>query len=287
MTILPEPRRTTHSANRGGTAGDGAGSIKSAERVLRILDLLAGQPDGLAAPEIRSALGLPKSSLHGLLRVLCDRGYVFIDARVRRYRIGIRAWEVGQAYSRIRNVAVLVGPVMRELRDQLNETVQLAVLDGLDNLYLAKVDSEQPLRLVSGVGLRLPAHTTALGKVLLADLPTEELRRRLAGVTLARFNSRTIGDTPRLLRVLAEVRQAGYAEDDGEYTVGLFCVAVPVRDPAGTVVAALSCSMPSARAGVGPERAPNFLPALRACATRLGALMAPLPDPQDGLALGG
>jgi len=253
------------------------GSIKSAERVLQILELVARHTDGISATGIRAALHLPKSSLHGLLRVLCDRGYLWVDPDTRVYRIGLHAWEVGQAYSPTRNVTVLVGPVMRALRDELNETVQLAVLDGLDNVYLAKEESDHPLRLVvSGVGLRLPAHTTALGKVLLAGLPAAELRRRLAGATLRRFTRSTVSDKAELLRRLAAVRAKGYGEDDGEYTVGLYCVAVPVRDPDGAVIAAVSCSIPSARAGSDGDRAQRYLPALRASAARLAPLLVPL-----------
>ncbi|MFF5233545.1 IclR family transcriptional regulator [Dactylosporangium sp. NPDC000521] len=253
-----------------------AGSIKSAERVLQILDLVARHSDGIDASGIRTALKLPRSSLHGLLRVLSDHGYLFVDPDSRVYRVGLHAWEVGQAYSHNQNITVLVGPEMRALRDELNETVQLAVLDGLDNVYLAKEESDHPLRLVSGVGLRLPAHTTALGKVLLAGLPAGELRRRLIGVTLQRFTKSTVGDKAELLRRLAAVRTNGFAEDDGEYTVGLYCVAVPVRSESGAVVAAVSCSTPSARAGAAGDRAQRYLPALRACAGRLAPLMAPL-----------
>ncbi|WP_433087196.1 IclR family transcriptional regulator [Dactylosporangium sp. CA-052675] len=253
-----------------------AGSIKSAERVLQILDLVARHTDGIDASGIRTALQLPRSSLHGLLRVLSEHGYLFMDPESRVYRVGLHAWEVAQAYAHNRNITVLIGPEMRALRDELNETVQLAVLDGLDNVYLAKEESDHPLRLVSGVGLRLPAHTTALGKVLLAGLPTAELRHRLNGVTLQRFTKSTIGDKAELLRRLAAVRTNGFAEDEGEYTVGLYCVAVPVRSESGAVVAAVSCSVPSARAGTAGDRAQRYLPALRGCAGRLAPLMAPL-----------
>ncbi|MFG2041690.1 IclR family transcriptional regulator [Dactylosporangium sp. NPDC048998] len=249
------------------------GSIKSAERVLRILHLVAGHREGLAAADIRARLDLPKSSLHGLLQVMTEHSYLALEPRTRSYRVGIRAWEVGQAYSRTQDLVTAARPILRVLRDELDETIQMATLDGLDNVYIAKEESAQPLRLVSDVGLRLPAHTTALGKVLLAGLPGHQVRARLAGVRLQRFTEATISDKSELLRRLALVRTRGYGEDDGEYMVGLYCVAVPVRTAAGAAPAAISCSIPVARAGTGPERAQRYLPALRAAAAQIATAL--------------
>ena len=126
--------------------------------------------------------------------------------------------------------------------------MQLAVLDGFENVYVAKVESSHHLRLQSEVGGRLPAYATGLGKVLLAGLPPVEFERRLATVHLQPFTEATITD-PDVLRVrLAEIRTRGYGLDEGEYTVGVFCVAVPVLGAGGDTVAAVSSSVPTVRA---------------------------------------
>ncbi|MGH2560077.1 MAG: IclR family transcriptional regulator [Thermomicrobiales bacterium] len=241
----------------------GQAQIKSAGRVLDIIEALAAAPAGLGFAELSRAQRVPKSSLHGLLSVLTARGYVSLDAQRRTYGLGIRVWEAGQAYLRHRDVVREALPVMEEIVREINETVQLATLDGIENVYLAKVDCSHPIRLQSEVGKRLFAHATGLGKVLLAHLPDDELRARLDGVALPSFTPNTINQLPDLLRVLETIRERGFAVDDQEYTPGLRCVAVPIcdLDDDAAVTAALSASIPLMRAGSGQLEA-----ALRAVA---------------------
>src|SRR5690606_15513328 len=121
------------------------------------------------------------------------------------------AWEVGQAYSGHREIAELARPVMDRLRDATGETVQLARLDGIDNVYIALSESPSPMRLASRVGVRLPAHATGIGKALLSQLPPEEARSRLRGAELVRMTEHTITDPERLLDAIDGVRRDGYA----------------------------------------------------------------------------
>lgn len=221
--------------------------VKSARRVLDILELLARHHDGATFSQIASELALPRSSLHGLLATLGDRRWISYDEGTRTYRVGVRSWEVGQAFDSITNLQLIAKPHVQAAKDELEETVQLGVLDGLEVVYIAKVQSDHPLQLVSSVGMRLPAYATGIGKVLLAALPVDELHRRLAGVELMQYTSNTATSVPDLQTRLDAVRSKGYGTDDAEYTAGVFCVAVPVRDGLGTVVAALSCSVPDAR----------------------------------------
>jgi DNA-binding IclR family transcriptional regulator len=221
---------------------------KSALRALELLDVLAARREGMGFADLARALEVPKSSLHELLTVLVERSYVEYDAASRSYTLGIRTWENGQAYLRHHDLVSMARPVMEQVVHVLNETVQLAVLDGIENVYLAKVDCSHPLRLQSEVGRRLHAHGTGLGKVLLAALPEAECRARLARRALPSFTPRTITDPVQLLDELVRVRTRGFAVDDEEYTPGLRCVAVPVHGHQDTVVAALSVSIPVIRA---------------------------------------
>ena len=225
-----------------------ATAVKSAARVLDVLELLSASSAGLTFIELREALNLPKSSLYMLLGTMLDRDYVSLEGEARRYRIGIRTWEAGHAFIRSRDLADLAHSYLRAVRDELQETAQLAILDGLENVYIAKEDCDRPLRLVSAVGRRLPAHATGLGKVLLAFLPPVELSRRLdAAGPLPRLTERTITEPEHLFRNLGTIRERKYAVDDGECTVGVYCVAVPIYDHTGSVTAAMSCTVPSAR----------------------------------------
>jgi len=224
-----------------------AESVKSAERVLEVLALLTDRPQGLTFQEVRDALGLPKSSAHALLQTMTARDFLTLDPRTRRYTVGLRTWQAGQAYLAAVDLEHTSLPYLEAVRDVLDETVQLAVLDGTDNVYIAKVDSGQALVLASRVGVRLPAYTTGLGKALLSGLDDAEVRRRFEGLDFAQYTPRTVADVETLLTELATARTRGYATDRGEYTTGVSCVAVPVRDHTQGVCAAMSVSVPEVR----------------------------------------
>lgn len=250
-----------------------SGAIKSAARVMDVLDLLARSNDGLTFVQILKALGLPKSSLHGLLKTMTDRGFVWLDEESRQYRVGIRTWEAGQAYSRGTELARIADPFLTDLLASVHETVQMAILDGVDNVYIAKRDSPHPFRLVSDVGRRLPAHTTALGKVLLASLDDRDLETRLKRIRLERFTTSTLTSITELRGQLERIRQEGYGEDEGEFTEGLYCVAVPIHAPDGSVAAAVSISVPVARLPAGNQRHARFLSPLSATRSQIEAAL--------------
>lgn len=242
-------------------------SVKSARRVLEVIDLLAEHESPLSFTAMVDALGYPKSSLHGLLREAVSAQWVSYDPDQRSYALGIRALQAGNAYSRTFSLADRALPHMQRIRDELDETVQLAVLDGRFNVYVAKVDGGHALTLDSTVGRRLPAHATGLGKVLLADLPRTEVRRRFAKVRLEALTEQTITDRTALDRELANVRRVGYAIDREEFTRGVRCIAVPVRDATSSVVAGMSVSVPTIRFGRAFRQ--RCLSVLRAGAARL------------------
>jgi DNA-binding IclR family transcriptional regulator len=223
-----------------------ARTVKSADRVLAILEYLAKEGQASFGAIVRD-LGLPLSSAHQLLQTILSRGFIELDQSTRLFRLGFRLWEVAQSYAMTDDVVSLAQPLMDELTAVTTETVQLARLEGLDNVYLAISESPHPIKLVSSVGKRLPAHATGLGKVLLAGLDDDELDRRLSGVTLARFTERTITDRKVLLGELKRVRSRGFGYDNEEYVIGCRCVAAPVRDAADRVVAAMSVSVPTPR----------------------------------------
>ncbi len=190
---------------------------------------------------------MPNSSAHELLRTMARRRFIELDPLSRRFCLGIRVWEIAQGYTAASDLVVLARPLMQELTARTLETVQLACLDGVENVYLAISESPHPMKLVSKPGGRLPAHATGLGKVLLASLPEDELARRTHGVELARFTERTIVDSETLRLELRRIRARGFGEDNEEYVVGCRCIAMPVRGPELGVIAAMSVSVPTPR----------------------------------------
>jgi DNA-binding IclR family transcriptional regulator len=237
------------------------------QRALAVLDLLARNGSGLTLSELGRALGQAKSSLHVVLSTLEDAGFVVRDSVSKRYTLGPQILALSAAYARqsdlLRSFYEIASPLAREL----GETVQMAVLRGRHVLYVAKQEGTQWVRLASEVGTVLPAHATALGKCLLAGLSDAELDRLFAGVELERLTERTIATLDALKAELAEVRACGYAIDRGETLADVNCFGAPIRDATGTVVAAMSISVPVTR--VTPERTGELIDAARRAADTL------------------
>lgn len=239
-------------------------TVKSADRTLEVLELLAASPARRGLVELARELDIPKSSLHGILRTMVERGWVQSD-RAGGFGLGVRALQVGAAYLDTDDVVGLFRGVLDDLAAQFGETVHLGRLDGPFVVYLAKRESIHPLRLYSAIGRRLPAHATALGKVLLAQRADHAVDQLLSW-PLARLTGRTITDAAALHAELAAIRDRGYAVDHEENSEGIVCfsAAIPLRAGAQAVlpVDAVSISMPASR--VGPDTERRIASALRA-----------------------
>jgi DNA-binding IclR family transcriptional regulator len=218
--------------------------VKSADRALDVLEELA-QAGHLTRTDLARRLKIPKSSLHGILRTLELRGWVELDPGRSTYHLGVRSLIVGASFVDEDLVVARTAPALDALAAATGETVHLGRLQGAEIVYMAKRESVHPLRMFSAVGRRLPAHATALGKALLAQRSDDEVRAILPEV-LNPLTPRTICDADVLIERLAEVREAGYAIDNEEATVGLRCfgMALPAS---GASVNAISISVPIAR----------------------------------------
>ena len=224
--------------------GDDFRPVKSAARVLEVLEVLA--TDGpLALRDLAAHLQVPKSSMHALLRTMQRRGWLETDATGTLYGLGVRSLLAGSAYVDSDAVVRRASPVLDHLAQQTGETVHLGRLEGSDVVYLAKRESTHPLRLFSSVGRRLPAHSVALGKALLAEMAPEAARACLPA-QLQAMTSKTIIDPAELLEHLEHVRRVGYAVDDEESAANLRCFGVALRHRAGTRDA-ISISVPVVR----------------------------------------
>jgi DNA-binding IclR family transcriptional regulator len=237
-------------------------------RAAAILDVLAENPSIPFGPsELARKLGLPKSSIANICNTLAETGLV---RRIGTgFALGRKLAELGGAYLSAVDLVQEFYDVTRELPSASDETVQLAVLDGLEMTYLARHDGRQQVRLTSGIGRRLPATVTATGKAALASLDDRELGRRLTGVReLPAFTRNSISSVDVLRQELARVRERGYAMDNEETVEGVVCfgIAVPSRRP-GEGPYAASVTLLKARAT--DERVPAIVADLHTLADRL------------------
>lgn len=215
-------------------------TVKSAERALKILETLSRlQP--VTMPRLREELDIPRSSLHGLMAVLVDQGFATVDDR-HQYWIGLKAFETGATWLESTSLEDAARPVLRVLVQELNQIAHLGVLDGTDIIYVMKQENDSPVRLVSAVGRRLPAHATALGKVLLGALPDEDILERYRNYSFERLTPASVTSTDALMNRVREARQEGFSIDAGESTAGVTCYAAPIVDRTHKIVAALSVS---------------------------------------------
>jgi IclR family pca regulon transcriptional regulator len=171
-------------------------------------------------------------------------GYLQRDPATRRYRPGLKVLQLGFTALSGLEVGQVARPYLERLAQGVNETASLGVLDGMHIIYVDRVRNRAIVGVVIGIGSHVPAHCTSLGKVLLADLPPDELDRRLTDANLTVFTSHTITDGRVLRDELALVRQRGYATSDEELAVGLRAVAAPIRNATQKAVAAINVSGP-------------------------------------------
>lgn len=222
------------------------GSVRSLERGFLILEYLAAHGNGTIS-EISRALDLPKSTAFYLLETMARRDYVKKDKDTGRFCLGTGLWRLAAGVVRSINIVEEITPWMNEAVKQTGETCKLAVRSGNEAVVVYKIDSPQSVRLTSELGAREPLHATAIGKCLMAWLPLEEIKEIANKTGLPRFTPRTITTLEGLLDELYSIRKQGFAIDDCEASCEGRCIAIPIRDHTGKVVAAMSVSGPSSR----------------------------------------
>ncbi|TCS63091.1 IclR family transcriptional regulator [Varunaivibrio sulfuroxidans] len=225
------------------------GTIQSVARAFKILDILAQGDGPVALTAISSGAGLNISTCHHLLNTLSQLGCVFQDPRTREYALGNKLFELSNARIRQIDLGSLAMPFLRDLNNRTGEAVHLAVIQGVELMTLAKLDTLHAVKVDSGyVGKSKAAHATATGKAILAYLGDADFKRIILAEKLERFTEHTLCSRKALLQNLKEVRSLGYAEDREEFQPGVHCVGAPIRNNAGEVVASVSCSVPTMRA---------------------------------------
>lgn len=262
---------TTTRQKPGRTRSGETGSVRTLERGLLVL---------LALKELRRAplsqiarqVGLSVSTTYRLLETLRQQGFVEWEEQTGLFSVGLRAYQVGLAFAERSNLIGAAQPEMDALVADLNETVNLAVLYDTEAVYVHQVEGRQLVRMFAHLGDSAPLHCSGVGKVLLAWRPEQDVRQKVGDGPYPAYTPHSITTLPALLGELGRVREQGYSLDNEERELGVRCVAVPVRDGTGQVVASLSVSAPTSRFSAQqiPEMAARMTRAAAQVSGRLG-----------------
>ncbi len=226
-------------------------SVRSAERLLDVLELLARSARPVPTMTIARECGIPKSSTHHLLNVMRDRNFVTYYEAERAWGLGVAVFETGSAYLRSGPLQRLGRHLLAELTERTGATSHLAILHGTEVLYIDKEQPSGTVALVTEIGVRLPAHLTAVGMAILAELPEAQVRALYAHQPLVRRTGRGPSSVEELLESLDAVHRAGHALDDQMVTPGIACLAAPVFGHDGLPVAAMGVTYIAAQRSLG------------------------------------
>lgn len=242
---IPATRRRGRPPRRN-TRGGGA-HVQSLSRALSLLEHIAASDSGITLSDLAQQVSLAASTTHRLLNTLEQHGFAALDADRGVWFVGVRAFTVGNAFLADRDVVSIARAYMHRLMEHSGESVNLAILDDAQAVFLAQVQCREMMRMLVRLGGRAPLHASGVGKALLATLTPHAANALLARHGLERFTDNTLDSPGALAGDLEGVRRLGYAYDDEEHAVGLRCVAATVHDEYGDAVAAISLSGPRAR----------------------------------------
>ncbi len=234
--------------------------VQSLERGLAVIRAFDAEHRELALSDVARATGLTRAAARRFLLTLVKLGYVnFADGR---FSLRPRVLELGYAYLSSLTLPEVAQPHMEALVAKVNESSSISVLDDLEVVYVVRVPTRRIMSITLSVGTRLPAYATSMGRVLLANLPEDELEERLSRIEIRPLTARTVKDKDGLRAILAATRKQGYAATDQELEEGLRSLAVPIRDTSDVVIAALNVSVHASRASMAVLRR-DFLPFAR------------------------
>ncbi|MBX3195387.1 MAG: helix-turn-helix domain-containing protein [Microbacteriaceae bacterium] len=237
--------------------------VQSLDRGLAVIRAFDSQHPSLTLSDVARATGLSRAAARRFLHTLVELGYVGTDGK--EFSLRPRVLELGHSYLSSLTLPEVATPHLKRLAEQTGESTSVAILDGDDIVYVARVAAYRIMAVAITVGTRLPAHATSMGRVMLACGPAERRERFLEGAGLEAITDRTITDASALRAELERIREQGWALVDQELEDGLRAVAAPIADASGEVVAAVNVSAP-ARAGDVSELLDRVLPPLLATA---------------------
>lgn len=261
----------------------GSGGVQSLHRATAILQIVSHTPDGVGLADLCKEIGLPSSTVFHLAKTMVGLGLLRQEEESKRYRIGRQLFSLAAGALDEHELLAIAHPVLAELAQKAGETSHIGVRMGHEAVIISRCDGPSAIRVAERIGAPRPLHATAMGKVLLAQLPDDEVQAYLNSRTLRRVTSKTIIDPEALRMTVEEIRRSGVGFDDGEYIIDGRCVAAPVRDFRGGVVCAIGISAPTWRLGI--ERVAAAQEYVRSAAAELSAALgappAKVPSAQD------
>lgn len=225
------------------------GPIQSVARAILIMEVLLREAE-IGVSELSEELGLGKSTTYRLLQTMKIHGLID-QASSGKYRLGVRLSMFGEAALARLDLRKEAAPFLDTLAKLSGENISLAILDEFNILYIDRIDSNEPLRMGVRIGERLPAFCTSMGKVILAELPKDELEAMFENPkflkTLVRYTDTTVTEIGALRIQLQSIKEQGFAIDEEEYNRGVRCIGAPIFNHKGKAVAAVSATGPSVR----------------------------------------
>lgn len=222
-------------------------TIGSVIKAIEIIEVLAESNIDLGVTEISNRLNYGVSATYHLLNTLKLCNIVEQDMNTKKYRLGLKLLEISTKAKRENYLANISKPFLEKLREETEETSNLIVLDGNEVVYIQQAESTKMIKMFTKIGARVPAYCTGAGKVLLADLPKKKQATLIEKIQFVKYTENTIVDPQQLVYECQIAKKRGYAFDNGEKEEGVVCVAAPVYDFSGRVIAAISVSGPSFR----------------------------------------
>jgi len=248
---------------------------QSLGRGLQILEVVSTFRCGATLAEVAQRTRLARSTTHYLMQALVNLGYLSQQSDGRSYRLGVKVFRLAGRSLSSEQIAATAMPILNELCGLTHESVAIGIRRGDAVTLVATRDTDGPVRVVQSVGAERPMHCTALGKVLLAWLPTAERTRFVVGLRFEKLTPKSIAQRSSFERELRRVRSAGYAIDDEEFIVGVRCLAAPVFDESGEVAMALSTVGPKHR--MTHLRLKEYRPLVLDCALKLSGRLGFMP----------
>jgi IclR family transcriptional regulator, KDG regulon repressor len=241
--------------------------IQSIERAADVLELFLTTSPELSVKDISEKLQLSKSTVHGIIKTLEHRGYLQQNPDDLKYKLGIKLFTLGNFFGKHLDIGNIARPIIRDLVNELNETVHLVTLQRDEVIYIEKVDGPRALTIYSHTGKRAPVHCTGVGKAILAHLSEKEADRLLSTASLDAFTGYTMTDINEIKKQFVSIRETGYAVDDEEIELGLKCIAAPIFNHQGNVIASISCAAPKVR--LNEEKLPKVIAGIKSAATEV------------------
>ncbi|WP_295536869.1 IclR family transcriptional regulator C-terminal domain-containing protein [uncultured Pseudacidovorax sp.] len=248
----------------------GDGFVQSFARGLQVIRSFSASAPRQTLSEVAAATGLTRAGARRILLTLQTLGYVDSDGRF--FFLTARILDLGFAYLSSMPIWNRAEPVMESLVAEVKESCSAAVLEGTDVVYVMRVPTHKIMRINVGIGSRLPAYCTSMGRVLLAALPEDELQRRLAASPIAALTRHTLTDPEAIAARIAQARRQGWCLVNQELEEGLISIAAPVTDRAGRVLAALNVSGQANRTSARKMQ-DSLLPPLLEAARRVSSLV--------------